>query len=218
MITARNSLALACVFLVTVPDGCSRVVEGSAGAAAGFGVSTVALPQLLIDPAQFPPEYPAVVLDPTSADVALRNIDGMPDGSTVTPAQCVPPAPGPAAAVTGTGVDGTMAVAVTRVAAPLGVRLDQLMGCPSFAVDAGGAESSVNVTVLAPPPVGVDSYAVEQTTSGATSFTRLTLAAQLQNVRVIASTTASPGQQPDTVTLDGLFSDAVLKARRGGRS
>ncbi len=216
MITARSSLATACVFLVTVSGGCSRVVEGAGTAASGRGISTVPLPQLLIDPARFPRGYSAVVLEPASAGAALRTIDGVPEGSTVTPPECVPPAPGPTAAVTGTGLGGTMAVAVTRVGAPLAVRLDQLAGCPSFAVQGGGAASSVSVTVLASPPVGADSYAVEQTISGATSLTALTLAAQLENVRVIASTTAPPGELPDTVTLDGLFSDAVLRARHCG--
>ena len=47
----------------------------------------------------------------------------------------------------------------------------------------------------------------------------LTLVAQVADVRVMAAwTSADADASPDTVSLDPLFTDAVLKVRRGGQS
>jgi hypothetical protein len=178
------------------------------------------LPELLIDPGRFPSDYPAVVLDPQAAEQALRVIDGVPAGSAVMPPECAPAPPGDAMAVLGgnSTTSSTMTVAVSRTGYPLAARRGQLSACPLFTVDMFGVVSTVGITLLAAPPVAADdSYAVEQTVSGASTQTTLTLVAQLGDVRVTASAMTPDGNQPNTDLLDGLFSNAVLKVRRNGQ-
>jgi hypothetical protein len=142
----------------------------------------------------------------------------------VTPSECAPPAPHDTAAVQGRdgGDASSLIVAVTRPAPPLRARADQLAACPSFTSVRGPDTYSVTVTLLAPPPVDADdTYAVEQTVteqpSGEIRRT-LTLAAQVGDV-LLRATWLHTGTQvvaPDTLSLDALFTDAVLKVRRVG--
>ena len=79
----------------------------------------------------------------------------------------------------------------------------------------------MNVTVLPAPPVDADdTYAVDQTVTitVGSERTTLTLAAQVGDARVSATWLQDPavGCEPDTSSLDALFSDAVVKVRRDG--
>ena len=75
----------------------------------------------------------------------------------------------------------------------------------------------MSVTLLPAPPVDAeDTYAVEQTVTTPDSERRtLTLAAQIGDTRVSATWLQDPAvDDPDTRSLDTLFSDAVVKLRR----
>ena len=202
--------------------GCSRSVAGNAiavddsGGLSGPRVA-VPLPQLLLDPSRFPAGYPATVLGPEAADAAVRDIDGVPAGATVTPAECAPPDPTETAVVASATEQGTLTVAVTRVDTSLQVRRDQLAECSTFTVQTPDASSTVSVEVLPAPPVADDALAVEQLHDGASQERALTLVAQHGDVRVLASMSVAEGADPDTVALDGVFTGAVAAVRGGAR-
>jgi hypothetical protein len=218
-----------CVLLVAAAllAGCTRVIAGTMHpVAAGEEPAPVPVADLLIEPERFPERYPAEVLDATAVYQVLRDIDGVPGGSVVTPPECAPPPTAPHDTAAVHGVDSrdasSLIVAVTRPAPPLRARVEQLTACPSFTAVLGGTTSSVTVRLLAPPPVDADeSYAVDQTVtsepSGSTRRT-LTLVAQIGDV-LLRATWLHDGAQdiaPDTQSLDTLFTDAVLKVRRVG--
>ncbi len=113
---------------------------------------------------------------------------------------------------------GTLTVAVTRVATPLQTRRDQLDRCPTFAVQTADATSTVTVKLLPAPPVADDALAAEVMKDGGDAPARaLTLVAQHGDVRVIASMSVVDGTDPDTVALDGVFTGAVAAVRGGAR-
>lgn len=184
---------------------------------------------LLIEPDRFPARYPAVVVDPGIVSRLLRQIDGVTDGSVVTPPEC---APLPVAAAEGAAVQGvdqqtgaSLIVTVTRPVLSLRARVDQLAGCASFTVATGGDGGQVaDVAVDLPPSPVVDaddSYAVDQTvtpqSSGASGTQTLTLVARVADVRVTAAwqgLVETSDSTPDTQALDTLFTAAVLKVRQ----
>jgi hypothetical protein len=185
---------------------------------------------LLIEPGQFPARHPAGVLDATAVYRALQDVDGMATASVVTPQQCTPPPWAPQDTAAMRGIDSQDAssfiVTVTRPAAPLRDRAEQLTRCPSFTAVRGRDASAVTVTVLPAPPVDADAtYAVDQTVTAESSGSMrrtLTLAAQIGDVGVSATwlhegtRETTPDVAPDTQALDTLFTDAVLKVRRIG--
>jgi hypothetical protein len=205
---------------------CTRVIAGAVQPADG-DTSPVRAPvpvaQLLIEPDQFPPQYPAAVLDDAGVDRALQEIDGVPTGAVVTPGDCMPPVPSHTEAGGVEGVDDVTAsrliVVVTRPAPPMRQRLDQLRACVSFTVARDADLSTVDVTVLPAPPIDADeTYAVEQkvTTPDAERMI-LTFAAQIGDTRVSATWLQDPAVgDADTTSLDTLFRDAVVKLRREG--
>jgi hypothetical protein len=220
---------LGCVLVMAtvLVGGCTRAVGGTARAVANDAGRTEPIPlrDLLIEPERFPARYPAVVLDPIAVNQALQDIVGVVAGSVVTPAECAPPLPAPPDTVAAQGFDiqdgSSLTVTVTRPAVPLRARAEQLSGCPSFT----SAPTSVTVTMLAAPPVDADdSYAVDQTATSETSGSvrrTLTLVAQVADVRVSATWLQDGTPEttlyatPDTGSLDTVFTDAVLKVRRG---
>jgi hypothetical protein len=218
-----------CVLLVAAAllAGCTRVIVGTMHPVRPGGDEATPIPvaDLLIEPEHFPERYPAAVLDGAAVDRVRQDVDGVPVGSVVTPPECAPPpAPHDTAAVQ--GIDGrdvsSLIVAVTRPAPPLRARADQLAACPSFTSVRGPDTYSVTVTLLAPPPVDADdTYAVDQTVTEQPSGERrrtMTLAAQVGDV-LLLTTWSHAGTQdvaPDTLSLDTLFTDAVLKVRRVG--
>ncbi len=224
------STVLRLLTVAALLGGCARTVHGSPQADQPQPRPTKPIPiaDLLIEPTRFPEQYPAVVVDPSIVTRLQRQIDGVPDGSVVTPPDCAPP---PIAAAEGAAAQGvnqqngaSLIVTVTRPAPSLRARVDQLKGCSSFtSAVAGDATQISDVTVDLPPapPVDADdSYAVDQTvtpeSSGASGTRTLTLVARVADVAVTTSwrgVVETSDDSPDTQALDSLFTDAVLKVR-----
>jgi hypothetical protein len=222
------ALAIAAAALLS---GCTRVILGTVHPVAPRAESArIPVADLLIEPGQFPARHPAVVLDATAVYRALQDVDGIAAASVVTPQQCTPPPRAPQDTAAMRGIDSQDAssfiVTVTRPAAPLRDRAEQLTRCPSFTAVRGRDASAVTVTVLPAPPVDADgTYAVDQTVTAESSGSMrrtLTLAAQIGDLRVSATwfhegtKEITPDVAPDTQALDTLFTDAVLKVRRIG--
>jgi hypothetical protein len=220
------ALAMAATALFT---GCTRVILGTVHpVASGAEFAPIPLAELLIQPRQFPARYRAVVLDATAVYRALQDVDGVAAASVVNPPQCAPPPGAPQDTAAMQGIDSqdasSLIVTVTRPAAPLRDRAEQLTACPSFTAAQGRDASAVTVTVLPAPPVDADeSYAVDQTVTSQSSGSMrrtLTLAAQIGDVRVTATwlhegpKETTPDVAPDTQALDAVFTDAVLTVRR----
>jgi hypothetical protein len=211
----RGGLLLMAAVLL---GACSRVVVGSSQPVeAAAERPPVPVAQLLIEPARFPPQYSAAVLDDAGVDRAVRDVDGVPIGAVVTPAACTPPVLWHSEVVGVEGVDAATAsrliVVLTRPVPPLSDRLAQLRACPTFEV----GESTVTVTELPAPPVDADaSYAVEQAvTTPDSERTTLTFAAEIGDARVSVTWLQDPASgEADTASLDALFRDSVLKLRR----
>ncbi len=209
---------------VALLGGCSRVIVGSVEpVAAPSEKPPVPIAQLLIEPNQFPPQYRAAVLDDAAVDRALHDIDGVPTGAVVTPADCGPQPLWHSEVVGVEGVDSATAsrlvVLVIRPAPPLSDRLDQMRRCSSFQVGQGEDASTVNATVLPAPPADADAtFAVEQTvTTPDAERVTLTFAAQIGDTRVSATWLQDPAvDEADTSSLDTLFREAVVKLRRSG--
>jgi hypothetical protein len=202
--------------------GCGRVTLGTAESMRAED-PPVPVADLLIGPDRFPVRYPGAVLDATSVVHALQEIDGVPRGSVVTPGACapVPLAPEHTAAAQGidTGTFSVLLVTVSRPAPPLSARMDQLRACPSFNFGYGEDVSTVTVALLPAPPVDADDRgAIDQTVTTVDLVRRtLTFLAQIGDTRISATWLQDgPSGDPDAASLDALFSDAVLKVRRGG--
>ncbi|MGE2690052.1 hypothetical protein [Mycolicibacterium pulveris] len=222
MVNTRSWWACGCALVMasTMLTGCARVVTGSARVADS---APVPIAQLLIEPARFPPRYPAAVLDGTAVYRALHDIDGVAAGSVVTPAECAPPPVAAHHSVAAEGIDSATAssliVTVTRPAPALRKRGEQLRRCASFTTAHSGARSDVTVTMLPEPPVDADdTLAVDQTvTPQAPGPVRrtLTFTAQIGDTRVSATWLhQGEAEVPDTASLHTLFNDAVVKVRR----
>ena len=217
--------------VVALLVGCTRAILGTVvPVAPGAEPALIRVADLLIEPAEFPVRYPAVVLDATAVYGALQDVDGVAAASVVTPPQCAPPPRAPHDTAAVQGIDSqdasSLIVMVTRPATSLGDRAEQLMACPSFTAARGEDISEVTVAVLPAPPVNADdSYAVDQTVTAGSSGSMhrtVTLAAQIGDMRVSATwlhqgtSEGTPDVAPDTQALDTLFTDAVLKVRRVG--
>ena len=126
------ALAIAAVALLA---GCTRVILGTVHPVApGAESAPIPVADLLIEPGQFPARYPAVVLDATAVYRALQDVDGVAAASVVTPPQCAPPPRAPQDTAAMQGIDSqdasSLIVTVTRPAAPLRDRAEQLTGVP----------------------------------------------------------------------------------------
>ena len=233
MVSTLSRCLRGCAFALAVAllVGCTRVIFGAAHpVTAGAEAAHLQMAELLIEPGEFPARYPAVVLDATAVYRALQDVDGIVAASVVHPPHCAPPPRTPQDTAAMQGIDSqdasSLIVTVTRLAAPLHDRAEQLAACPSFTAVQGRDVFAVTVTVLPAPPVDADdSYAVDQTVTAvsAGSMRRtLTLAAQIRDVRVSATwlhegaPETAPDVAPDTQALDLLFTEAVLKVRRIG--
>lgn len=217
-----------------LPSACVRHVDGDAtGAPALATPSSSTAPRapqgpvtpLLLVPGDFPPGYPATVLDADAALQAVSEMNGVPAHATVDPAECAPlPVTSPndaAAAIGANDSDGsTITVVVLRVPQPLAVYKGQLDRCGSFQVIDGGRQVSlVTVSSAAAPPINADdSVAFNQTSAPVAGVPNssgpraaLALAAQIGDIRVQATYTAFRGEEPNAVLLDQVFTAAVLK-------
>ncbi|MCX5042587.1 sensor domain-containing protein [Aldersonia sp. NBC_00410] len=202
--------------------GCSAAVSGTA---VPEGVRPPArldadLAELLPPAESFPARYPAVVLAPPAVAQAAADLTGVPAGATVDPPGCTPPQHAEDTAIV-VGTDeaerATITVELTRVDQPLDQRRAQLRRCPDVEVTGNGTTSTVHSELLGPPVVNADdALAVRQTVqsgSGGASLTQsmLTLTAQRDDVRISATYMTFGGGQPDTATLDAVFTDAVQR-------
>ena len=126
--------AFACALLSVLLAGCTHAVNGSpqVAEASASPATPVPIADLLIEPTRFPQQYPAVVVDPSIVFRLVRQIDGVPDGSVVTPPDCAPP---PVGATEGAAVQGvnqengaslivTVSRPVTSLSARVGVVLN----------------------------------------------------------------------------------------------
>ena len=210
--------------------GCTRAVDGTVRAADGDAgpAEPIPLSDLLIEPQRFPAQYPAVVLDPMSVDQAIRDIDGVEAGAVVTPPLCAPRAPGALAAGRrrGAGRRHRHLEQSHRRHHPCryhaDARRDQLSACPSFTTTAGERSATVTATVASRAdrltPTTALQWSKRRPRRRARTLRSLTLVAQVADVQVTAAwMTASADAPPDTQALDALFTDAVLKVRRGGQ-
>ncbi|MUM23886.1 hypothetical protein FZI91_19580 [Mycobacterium sp. CBMA271] len=213
---------------------CTRAVDGSATAgSSGASVpvttsTTLRAPTgpvgpLLLSPTEFPPQYSATTLSPDAARMALRDIRGVPEAATVTPAACAP-APLPAtlqdvAVAVGANEsdESTITVAVLRVPQPLAAYKTQVERCASFTfTGADQIQGAVTASQAVAPPINADdSVAVNQTVSpagaGSGTQTTLSLIAQIGDIRILATYMTFQGTEPDAVLLDQAFTAAVLK-------
>jgi hypothetical protein len=202
----------ALVMVTALLAGCTRLIVGTTHPVEPGGDEHAPIPvaDLLIEPERFPERYPAAVLDGTAVYRVLQDIAGVPDGYVVTPPECAPRPLAPDHTAAAEGIDShdasSLIVAVTSPAPPLDTRVEQLTSCPSFTAGRG--------------PDTDDSYAVDQTVTSQSGPVRrtLTLVAQVGEVR-LSATLLHDGTietTPDSQSLDTLFTDAVLKVRRGG--
>lgn len=208
--------------------GCTSTVSGepqpsttiAAGSPSGKGLS-----KLLVDPADFPARYQAIVLPAQAVSMAAPDLTGVPQGAVVDPADCAPPAQdyGPTGTVMAVGTDNasrsTISVELTRTDTPLGDLAEQTKRCGEVTVTDNGAESTVTTEITPAPPVRADdTLALRRTVkSGAGSEqvtqSMVTLIAQVGDVRVSATFMSFGDAKADTVALDEVFTAAVQKVQ-----
>ncbi len=213
---------------VTILSGCSSTVSGvaqpsttiAAGSPSGKGLS-----KLLVDPADFPARYEAIVLPAQAVSMAAPDLTGVPQGAVVDPADCAPPAQdyGPTGTVMAVGTDNasrsTISVELTRTDTPLDELAAQTKKCGEVTVTDSGAESTVTTAVTPAPPVRADdTLALRRTVksgneSDKVTQSMVTLIAQVGDVRVSATFMSFGDAKADTVALDELFTAAVQKVQ-----
>ncbi|MGF7124940.1 MULTISPECIES: sensor domain-containing protein [unclassified Rhodococcus (in: high G+C Gram-positive bacteria)] len=206
--------------------GCSEAVTGTPLSDESVAADARPLGDLLLDPAAFPPQYPAVVLPPQAVSQAAPDLTGIAPGAKVEPAGCKPPVQdyGPDGTAMVVGTDNanrsTITIELIRVATPLVELGAQLSECPEVTATRNGVDSVVRTTLTPPPPIDADdTLALRRSVSSgqgdqAVTQSMLTLIAQVDDVRVQA-TFMSFGADADTAALDELFTAAVLKVHAG---
>ncbi|WP_330234397.1 DUF5642 family protein [Nocardia sp. NBC_00508] len=221
------TMPVVCAILLA---GCGSTVPGRPASSAPTTVTrqvSAELPTLLPDPEQFPAGYPAVVLPQEAVAQAAGDLDGMGRGASVQPARCVPPQQdfGPDRTAMAVGTDeatrATLTVELARTDEPLASLRARLAHCGSVRVTRAGATTTVLTEMDAPPPADADdTVALRRTVrpeSGGPGLTQSmrTLLAQLGDVRISVTYMSFDDGEPDTASLDALFSTAVLKVRQG---
>ncbi|WP_430332181.1 sensor domain-containing protein [Rhodococcus sp. ACT016] len=224
----RNSAALvlgsSLLGAATFVSGCSTSVTGSAQSIGGSGDGSRPLAELLLDPAEFPANYPAVVLPPQAVSQAAPDLTGIAPGARVDPAGCKPPPQdyGPDGTAMVVGTDGTdrstITVELVRVSTPLSEFGSEVVDCPEVTATRNGVNAVVRTTLTPPPRLDADeTLALSRTVSSgqgdqAVTQTMITLVAQIDAVRVQA-TSMSFGDITNTAALAALFTSAVEKVR-----
>lgn len=208
----------------SVVTGCGGAVTGHPAAQQG-GPRHIpgSLGSMLLPAAQFPAAYPALVLPVPSAIEAAGDINAAAQDVQVEPSRCALPAPAaepPAVAVgTSDDVPATLTIALTRVSESLSVRKAQLHECAIATITDGGAKSTLSSQILPAPPVAADdTLALRQTrrpAAGGQPQQLTTLQAQHGDIRITATYLAFTGAEPDTESLDTVFTAAVARVRTG---
>ncbi|QNG21358.1 sensor domain-containing protein [Rhodococcus triatomae] len=215
-------LSLALVSVVAAV-GCGQTIVGTATASEEMvdGARGGDLSGLLLDPAAFPPQYPAIVLPPSAVAQAAPDLTGVPPGAVVDPLECMPDVQGygPDRTVMAVGTDetsrSTITVEVARVRESLPEWTERHRECEDITVSSSGATSEVQTRSTPARPVSAeDSAALRRTvTSGGESTpvrqSMLTLVAQTEDIRVLATLMYFGDRQPDTAALDDVFVEAI---------
>lgn len=208
--------------------GCSDTVDGTpvaAGAAGSPRHVEADLSALLIDPAQFPKPYQALVLPAQAVSQAASDLGGIPAGAKVDPAGCVPEQrddAGEAAIAVGTDAQSraTISVALVRSTTSLDSQRSKFEQCKDVTATIDGATSTVHTELAPAPPIDADdTLATEQTVSSGSGGTTLkqsmlTLVAQVGDVRISATFMSFHDAKVDSAALDSVFTDAVAKVKR----
>ncbi|WP_433665415.1 sensor domain-containing protein [Nocardia sp. CA-128927] len=220
-------MSAACVVLLA---GCGSTVVGHPVA----GEQTVvtrhvggALSALLVEPAQFPARYPAVVLPPEAASQAAGDLTGVGRGTRVQPESCVPPPQqfGVDKTAIAVGTDdasrATITLELTRTDQALAVLRSQLKQCGSVRVSRGAAMTTVTTELDPAPPIDADDTLAWRRTvtpdvggAGLTQRMR-TLAGQVGDVRITVTYMSFSDGKPDMAAVDELFTAAVQRVQKG---
>ncbi|MQY17648.1 hypothetical protein NRB20_07120 [Nocardia sp. RB20] len=187
---------------------------------------TADLAAMLPTVAQFPDTYPPSVLSGSDALGADADLRGIPAGATVDPADCAgsPPSdPQRIAATVGTDDDtrASITVELIRTTDPLARLRGLLQRCGTVRAQSGPNINTV-VTQLDPaaPVHADDSLAWRRTVSGQRGGPGLTrsmraLAAQIGDVRIVATYLTFGEDQPDMTALDQVFGATVENVGKG---
>ncbi|GAA5107147.1 hypothetical protein GCM10023319_78620 [Nocardia iowensis] len=210
--------------------GCGSTVTGHPVAGEQTKVTrhvSAALSTLLVDPAQFPVRYPAVVLPPEAAGQAAGDLTGISRGARVQPGNCVPPEQrlGPDQTAIAVGTDdatrATITVELIRTEQPLAAWRSQLKQCSTVRVSRGAATTTVTTELEPPPPIDADdTLALRRTVApdvGGAGLTQTmrTLAGQVGDVRITVTYMSFSDAKPDMAAVDELFTTAVRRVEQG---
>lgn len=202
-------------------SGVAEPVQRASG-----GSSEQELSKLLLEPAEFPGGFEAVVLPPQAVSMAAPDLTGVPQNAKVEPARCVPPEQeyGPTSTAMAVGTDNatraTITVELTRAQATIDELEDQATDCSSFTVTASGAKSTVKTDVVPPPPIDADdTSALRRSVSsgeggGEVVQSMTTLMAEVGDVRISATMMSFGPDKPEMGPLDEAFTAAVQKVRQ----
>lgn len=219
----RTRIGAVClaVALFTVPlASCSSTIDGHARPE-----KLVDLSKLLLEPAEFPAGFNAVVLPPQAVSVAAPDLTGVPQNATVNPSKCTPPQQdyGPVSTAMAVGTDNdtraTITVELTRSQATVDELEDQATECDRFTVTSSGTESTVTTQVMPPPPIDADdTLALRRTVESgggreAVVQSMTTLVAAVGDVRVAATMMSFGPSRPNLAPLDATFVTAVQKVQ-----
>lgn len=223
--------------LFAMPAACAVLLAGCVSTVGGHPVAGEqtavtrhiegALSALLVEPSQFPAQYPAVVLPPEAASQAAGDLTGVGRGARVQPQSCVPPpqqfgADKTAIAVgTDDATRGTITVELTRTEQPLAALRGQLKQCGSVRVSRGAVLTTVTTELDPAPPIDADdTLALRRTVTpdvGGAGLTQTmrTLAGQVGDVRITVTYMSFSDAEPDMTAVDGLFTTAVQRVEKG---
>lgn len=224
---ARIVSVTAIAIAAAAAAGCGNTVAGVAEAGGAATSARPGLSKLLLEPEAFPTPYEAIVLPPQAVSMAAPDLTGVPAGAEAAPAECVPPTQnyGPTGTVMAVGTNNasrsTISVQLVRSDTPLADLAVQTERCPEVTVTASGAVSTVLTEITPAPPIRADdTLALRRTVKsgkGSDKVTQsmVTLIAQVDDVQVSATFMSFGDGEPDTTTLDELFTAAVAKVQAG---
>ncbi|WP_070378315.1 sensor domain-containing protein [Rhodococcus sp. WMMA185] len=214
--------------------GCTSVISGTAKPSAMSAADPMdgppsgkALSALLLDPADFPNRYDAIVLPAQAVAMAAPDLTGVPLTAVVDPSDCEPPEQdyGPDGTVMAVGTDNesrsTISVELARTDSPLDELARQTERCGGVTVTDSGVESVVVTEITPPPPIRADdTLALRRTVKSGNeratiTQSMVTLIAQVGDVRVSATFMSFGDTKADTAALDQVFTAAVQKVHNG---
>lgn len=217
--------AVALVAAALLIGGCSAEISGAAKPEAIIAVADVR--PLLLDTADFPPQYPAVVLPQQVASQAAEDMSGLPmRAEQIEPADCIPPTPPTApdalAVAVGTNEEdrSTLTLLVEDVgSASMSDLRDVTTRCTDVSARNRLAEISVHTEILQTPPEAKDAEIVWRravrsgTANSAMHETMVTMAAQVGEVRIFVTYLTFGIANPDFAAMGKLLTSQIQKIR-----